>query len=273
MTDELDRLLRRTAGLADSEARWRVVRELHARTDREAFEAAGRLAGAGGTADRVLGLDILGQIGYAADRPFLEETLPILIAACDDDRPDVLTAALTALGHVRDHRALPTVLAHAGHPSGDVRHAVAVALPAVAGDPPDARAVAALILLGADTDPEVRDWATFGLASQLDVDDATVRDALVARLADEDGDAAGEALVGLARRGDRRALAPLLAWLADDPGNLVVEAAAELGAPEALPALRRLKAAGWQDRDPVPSVLDAAIEACGDRTVQGPATG
>jgi hypothetical protein len=264
VTDDLDPLLRRAAGFADfdAEARWEVVAALHRRTDRAAFEAALRFAAATGTAERVLGLDILGQIGYSANRPFLEDTLPVLTAACEDDRPDVIAAAVTALGHVGDARALPAVLRHAGHASEEVRYAVAVALPHVAGDPPDARAVAALIPLSADADPDVRDWATFGLGSQLDVDDDRVRDALAARLADEDGDAAGEALVGLARRGDPRTLAPLLAWLDEDPGNLVVEAAGALGAPEALPALLRLKAAGWQDRNPFPSVLDDAIRAC-----------
>ena len=260
----LDQLLRSAAGFADvdAEERWRIVTELHRRTDREAFEAARRFATAAGTADRVLGLDILGQIGHSAARPFLEETLPVLTAACADDRPDVIAAAVTALGHVGDHRALATILPHAEHGSNEVRFAVAVALARVAGDPPDARAVAALIRLSADADPEVRDWATFGLGSQLDADGEDVRAALAARLTDEDGDAAGEALLGLARRGDPRTLAPLLAWLDDDPGNLVVEAAGALGAGEALPALLRLKASGWQLRNPMPAVLDTAIQAC-----------
>ncbi|GAA3228774.1 HEAT repeat domain-containing protein [Dactylosporangium siamense] len=259
-----DQLLRRAAALADTdaEARWEIVVELHRRTDRETFEAACRFARAGGTAERVLGLDVLGQIGFAVDRPFLEETLPVLTAACADDRPDVIDAAVTALGHVGDHRALATILGHAGHVSDEVRFAVAGTLPRVAGDPPDPRAVAALIRLSADPDPEVRDWATFGLGSQLDADGEQVRAALAARLTDEDGDAAGEALLGLARRGDPRALAPLLAWLDDDPGNLVVEAAGVLGASEALPALLRLKESGWQLRDPMPFVLDTAIQAC-----------
>jgi HEAT repeat protein len=229
-----------------------------------------RLAGAESSSDRVLGLDILGQIGYRADRPFLNETLPILTAACSDDRTDILAAAITALGHVGDHRALPSVLRHARHICDDVRYRVAVALPAIAGDPPAALAIAALIMLSADVDPQVRDWATFGLGSQLDVDDEPVRDALAARLTDEQGDTAGEALLGLARRGDQRALAPLLAWLADDPGNLIVEAAAELGAIEALPALLRLKHAGWQHDDPRPSLLDDAIRACLSGTETGP---
>ncbi len=102
-----------------------------------------------------------------------------------------------------------------------------------------------------------------GLNAPFEADSEQIRDALAARLADTEGDTAGEALLGLAQRKDPRALAPLLAWLnADHPGNLVVEAAAALGAAEALPALVRLKNEGWQDRDCRPSVLGEAIEAC-----------
>jgi hypothetical protein len=104
-----------------------------------------------------------------------------------------------------------------------------------------------------------------GLGSQLDVDTAVVRDALAARIDDSGGDTAGEALLGLARRRDRRALSPILTRLAATPGNLIVEAAAELGAPEALPSLRRLKATGWQDRDTHPTLLDDALRACARR--------
>ena len=92
------------------------------------------------------------------------------------------------------------------------------------------------------------------------------QDPLADRLADEEGDAADskgrfKALLGLALRKDQRELAPLLASLDDQPGNLIVEAAASFGSPEALPLLRRLKEARWQEHDPRPSVLDDAIEA------------
>jgi HEAT repeat protein len=244
---------------------WEIVAALHRHADRLAFDAACRLVEGDSSADRVLGLDILSQIGVLANRPFLEETLPILIAACADDRTDVLAAAIGALGHVGDPRGLASVLSHAGNSCDDVRFQVAVALPTVAGDSPAADAVAALILSSADADADTRDWATFGLGSQLDVDSEAVRDALAARLTDEEGDTAGEALLGLARRGDQRALAPLLARLVNEPGNLIVEAAAALRSTEALPAVVRLKDASWQLDDPRPSVLDDAIQACSDR--------
>lgn len=256
-------LLQRAGAAHDDDERASIVAVLHARTDRESFDAACALTRSGTAPERVLGLDVLGQIGYPAGRPYLEDTLPAVLACCSGDHPAVLAAAIMALGHLADPRGLPAVLAHVAHPSPDVRFAVAAALPLIAGDPPAAGAADALIRLSSDPDPEVRDWATMGLSEPFAADNVQLRDALAERLADPEGDIAGEALLGLAQRKDPRALAPLLAWLdGGGPGNLIVEAAAALGAPEALPALLRLKAAGWQDHDPRPWLLDDAILAC-----------
>ena len=262
--DDLKDLLQRATATTDreSEERWDIVRHLHGKTDRRTFEAASVLARSGDLQQRVLGLDILAQVGYRASRPFADETLPVVLEACDDDRWEVLDSAIAALGHLSDIRGLPAVLRHADHPSEEVRFAVAVALPTVAGELPDDGVIAAMIRLSQDVDGEVRDWATMGLGTRLEVDNPAIRDALAARLDDDEGDTAGEALLGLALRKDSRALAPLLAWLDDQPGNLVVEAAAALGSPEALPALLRLKEEGWEEGDPRPSVLDDAIQAC-----------
>jgi len=261
--EDLDKLLERAAAMdLESEERWEIIRKIQRRADRPAFDAACAFAHSDSWAKRVLGLDVLGQIGYKQNRPFAEETLPILIQACEDDHPYVLGSAITALGHVRDPRGLAAVLRHSSHPSEDVRFNVAAALPSVCDDPPFAEAVTALISLSADPDPEIRDWATFGLGSQINTDTTSIRDALAARLTDPEEDTAGEALLGLALRHDPRTLPALLAMLADNPGNLIVEAAGELGSPEALPTLQRLKAEGWQDDDPRPSVLDDAIAAC-----------
>jgi HEAT repeat protein len=73
-----------------------------------------------------------------------------------------------------------------------------------------------LIQLSADPDAEVRDWATFALGAWLD-DDASVDDALAARLDDPDEETRGEAIHGLARRNDPRVIPALIAALAVNP--------------------------------------------------------
>jgi len=270
--DDVQPLLRRAAAIADSEddARWAIIREVQRRTDRAAFDAVCALARSADVRERIVALDVLAQIGYSAGRPFLEETLPVLIDASDHGDADVVAAAVSALGFLWDPRALPAILRQAGHPSANVRYSVAFGIPGAAGDPPSPDAIEALIALSADQDGETRDWATFGLGSQFEGEDTdAIRAALAARLDDPDGDTSGEALLGLARRRDPRALPVLLARLDDDPGNLIVEAAAALGAPEALPALQRLKAEGWELDEPRPSVLDDALRACATERPRG----
>lgn len=259
-------------GEDDIGARWQLIGELQQSTDRDVFEAVLAAAGSPERARRLVGLDALGQIGHPANRPYLEETLPVLLDAAVDPDADVVASAVTGLGHVGDPRGLTAVLRQAGHADDAVRFAVAVALPALAGsDEPVADIAGALITLTRDTDPEVRDWATFGLGTRLDADTPEIRDALVARL-DDNGDHAGEeAVMGLARRGDPRATAPLLEQLrqlAEDdsilPGTLLFEAVAISQTTGALPLLRSL----WQRRDafeaPATRMLAEALEVLGD---------
>jgi HEAT repeat protein len=131
--------------------------------------------------------------------------------------------------------AYSTVLGLADHDSAAVRTAVARALPHLAvldaNEPFLSFAVEKLISLSADPEPDVRNWACFGLGTQLDEEDGQwVREALVARLSDEHGEARREALLGLARRRDIRALPAVKRALAGaDVWLLEVEAAGALG--------------------------------------------
>ncbi len=64
MDEDLGLLLGRAAAMGRAaKERWDIVGQMHRRTDRPAFEAARSLARSDRAGERVLGLDILGQIG------------------------------------------------------------------------------------------------------------------------------------------------------------------------------------------------------------------
>jgi HEAT repeat protein len=127
-----------------------------------------------------------------------------------ENDPLPLLSGLHALGHIGDSLAVPLLVQHRSHLSADVRLAVAYALGSFADDP---RAVDSLLALMRDIDDDVRDWATFGLGVQGDLDSQEIRDALLERMSDPNRDVREESLVGLGKRKDQRALAALISEL------------------------------------------------------------
>jgi len=174
----------------------------------------------------------------------------------------------TAFGHLSDPRGIPALHALRDHPDEDVRYAVVFGL--LGQD--DDLAVETLVELSRDSDADVRDWATFGLGTQIERDDAQIREALVGRLDDLDDDRRGEALRGLAARGDARAIPRLLIELdsdaeLDDP-SMVEEALLAFAARTPDPRLCRHVERARQEWDeacpgePMPDDLREAVEAC-----------
>ncbi len=192
-------------GELGSDAYWDVVRHLQGRGDEATLDLALSLCAESSARSRILGLEVVSQLGYQQGRPFLEQSLPTVLRLCvSTDEPAVVEAAVDALGHLGDPRGFDAVHGQAGHASDDVRLSVAMALPFVTAGPghSEARTVEALSQLTGDGDPEVRDWATFALGVLVDVDTPEVRSVLRARVDDPVGDTAGEAIVGLALRRD-----------------------------------------------------------------------
>jgi HEAT repeat protein len=83
----------------------------------------------------------------------------------------------------------------------------------------DSVAVEALIRLTTHNDAIVRDWATFGLGAKGKLDTPEIREALHRRLNDDDPIIRYEAICGLVRCGDLRAIDPLIAALSEDPAE------------------------------------------------------
>lgn len=247
----------------DEDAYWELIFELVDRSDEETFTSAERLTLSKDSRARSVGLDVLGRLGAVDDHPWKDATIPIAVAATTDHDANVVESAISALGHLGDERGLEAILKRVTDPRVEVRREVALAIAGPAGDPPDQRAVDAVIALMDDEDDFVREWATFVLGTQFCADDSRVRRALGTRLADEETHVRAEALVGLARRrvpGTFDAVRRELEL--DSCGRLVFEAAGYLGDGRLLGALTT-----WRDGRPDDVDVLNAWAAC-DPVVQ-----
>ncbi|MDQ6659561.1 MAG: HEAT repeat domain-containing protein [Chloroflexota bacterium] len=209
-----EELIRAALTEADEDVAWKAIGELQGRGSRDVFDHACKLCVSPEAHERRVGVDILGQLG-TPHPTFHEETVTVLLRMLEQEQePDVLYSVAVALGHHSDPRAIVPLVRLKGHPDDLVRFGVVFGLLCYE----DELAIQTLIELSTDTDAHVRDWATFGLGSQIDTDTPTIRAALVARLTDEDADTKREAMVGLARRHDPRMAGPgpLLADLEED---------------------------------------------------------
>jgi hypothetical protein len=87
--------------------------------------------------------------------------------------------------------------------------------------------VAEFIELSRDQNDDIRDWATFALASLTDDDGEAIRDALLARTEDPRYEARVEAIVGLVKRRDTRVRPLLDRELQDADHSEILDAAVD----------------------------------------------
>jgi HEAT repeat protein len=210
---------------------------IHYRGGSEEFANGARLAKGATEQERIAGADILAQLGWG-ERTHLEESVSILLELLHDSSEGVVSAAAIALGHRNHPAAIQPLVELSEHPNPDVRYGVVHGL----SGHDDLTAVGALIRLASDPDRDVRNWATFGVAQLTELDSPTIREALLARADDHDPEIRGEALLGLARRADARALPLVRRELSGEfHGDWAVEAAELLADPTLYPLLEVLQ--------------------------------
>ena len=232
---------------------------LHYRGGQEEFDIGRRYAESRDAWERAAGADILAQLG-AAEKTFCEESVDLLIPLLKDSDPAVVYSAGVALGHRNDPRAIGPLLSLIDHADAKIRYGVVAGLSK--HDQPEA--IAGLIRLSADSDDSNRDWATFGLARMTAVDTPALREALLARLTDADPEIRGEAMIGLAQRGDERVYSAVERELRGEfYGDWSVEAAELLAKREWLPLLEaQWKTLSTEDGAAFAPAFEAAIAAC-----------
>jgi HEAT repeat protein len=229
--DYIDDLFAKTLfGDYEDDAPWHAVHELRRIGSREVFDKAAEWCRSREALVRTRGLDVVAQIGRTPEHPsnsFPEESFSVVSKVLEDEKEvQPLDSAIAALGHLNNSSGIPLIIQYQSHPDSNVRFSVACALGSYSNDP---RSAECMLLLMRDADAEVRDWATFGLGVQGDLDSVEIRDALFTRLSDSNEDVREEAMAGLAKRRDRRVVPSLVAVLAElTASHRVIEAACDL---------------------------------------------
>jgi HEAT repeat protein len=189
---------------------YHAIAVLHARGTRDVLEAALALCATPDPRRRALGALILGGLGPFEKKTFPEECCDALLDLVRHDRDlHVLAVAVSALGHLRNRRCEPDLIALKNHPDEEIRHGVAFALRGTK----EPASVQALLELMEDPNERARDWATTSIGQTVSVDGAEIRAALLRRVNDSDVLTRAEALHGLARRRDERVVPYLIANL------------------------------------------------------------
>jgi HEAT repeat protein len=260
--DDFDALVREaTSEVEDDKCYWDAVRPLQRAPPEDVWALVSPLAQEADARLRALVPDVLRYLGEGDER-LRPRTIELLRAMLSDEQNvHVLCAIATAFVDLQSEEATTILRPLATHPDAEVR------LSATHGllNSPNS-ALPELMRHTSDPDGDVRNWATFAIGSLLGdrdspedyVDTPEVRQVLADRLTDQHTEARAEATLGLALRGDPRAIPIIEQELERGPEWYhYLDAAAHLADPRFLPALERLASSGAFS-----SELLAALERC-----------
>lgn len=242
---------------------WQNVRELRTRATKAVFTRARQLATSRQNHEKKIGIDVLAQLGVE-ERPFLKASLELYFKLLSKRQtPEVLSAILYAIAKNNSKLTAAQVAAiapHHLHADKNVRLAVVFALLTVTNKV----AIDVLTELTTDKFIPVRNWATFGIGSQIEKTSKSITTALWNRVSDKDQDTRFEAIVGLAIRKDERVRAVIIGEIeAGNFGTLLFTAIDELGDPAFLPVLQQLQKYSLKDKTIAPAWLEALDDTIG----------
>jgi HEAT repeat protein len=234
-----DKLISRLINNKTDKSRWDNIRALRKRPSQELFAKCVELTKSKNPKIRKIGIDILAQLGLPP-RPFLKDTLKIYFDLIEVETDlDVLMSLLYSIGHNNDkldNKQIEKICSFIDSENSWVKEGLVSALLGI--DNPNA--IETLIKLSADKLSHIRNWATFGLGTQIERNNTKIREALWERVNDKHQETKLEAIVGLAKRKDKRVNDIIKREIIGcEYGTLLFEAIIETQDKELLPLLKQ----------------------------------
>jgi len=232
-----DELFTRLLNNKSQETYWECVSELRKRPSNDVFTKAYELAKSNDDLQKTIGLDVLQQLGFEP-RYNKKETLDLLFELLEVAQSNrVLVSIFYGIGHNNDELEdwqITKLVEFKNQTNTEVKHALISALSGLE----NSQAINVLIEFTKQKEPSIRNWATFGIGTQIDIDNTEIRNTLWNLVGDSDYDTKSEAIVGLAKRNDKKIKEVILAELQSDSfGTLLFDAILTLGDDDYLPIL------------------------------------
>lgn len=203
---------------------WNNIQELRKRPNNEVYNKAFKLAKSEIEKEKIIGIYVLAQLGF--DPRFQQEkTVNLYFKLLENEKsPKVISAILSSISHNNgnlNEKQILKLIAFKTHKFVNVRFQLVLALSCLENE----NAIKTLIELSNDKDADTRNWATFGIATQIESDTQEIRIALWNRITDKDEATRFEAISGLAKRKDPKIKAILKTKLEniDQNGSLILE--------------------------------------------------
>jgi len=218
---------------------WENIGTLRQRPSEELFSECVELTKSDNTKIRKIGIDILAQLG-SSPRPFLKETLKIYFELLEvETEPDVLMSLFYSIGHNNEElnkEQIEKLCSFKHNENSLVKEGLVYALLGI----DNLIAIETLIKFSSDKLSHIRNWATFGLGTQIERNNKSIRETMWNRVNDKHQETKLEAILGLAKRKDNRVNEIIKREIIDgEYGILLFEAILEIKNNEFLPLLEQ----------------------------------
>jgi len=239
-----EKLFARLLNNKSKKSYWEHISILRSRPDEDVFRQCVTLTTSDIPKNRMIGIDVLAQLGVHP-RPFYNETIDRYFELLENEKePIVIMSILYGIGHNNENLnkiQIKKLCAYADTKSSLIKEGLVFSLLGKNDDD----AITTLISLSMDKLSHIRDWATFGIGSQIEDDTIEIRNALWKRIDDKHQETKLEAIAGLAKRKDSRIKEIIKRELLDgEYGTLLFEAILDVNDKDFLPLLcQNLKSA------------------------------
>ncbi len=234
-----EKILNRLLNNKTQKTYWDNISELRKRPNQEVFKKAYEFAKSDFDKQKIIGLDILQQLGFDP-RYKKKETVELHFELLEEEQSDnVLKSIFHGIGHNNDElsdKQILKLLEFKNVKNTEVKHALISALLGIE----NTSTINVLIEFTKDKTASIRNWATFSIGSLTELDNTDIRNALWNRVNDPNFEIKSEAIVGLANRKDSRIKSIIIKELENgDYGILLFEAILIIKDQDFLPLLNK----------------------------------